>query len=164
MTKEQHRKDQSRKEQRRVVTGHDAAGRAVFVADGPTTSVWEAPDGGPVHELWKHEDRTGNAADFVDPILGPVTLPPPPGGSIFRIVEFAPRANGERPHMHRTPSLDYCYVIDGTIVAVLDDEERELSTGDVLIQRGTNHGWRNDSGRPCNVLFVLIDAEPVPRS
>ena len=149
---------------RRVVTGHDAGGKAVFVADGPTPNVWEAPDGGPVFELWKHAGRPENASGFADPIVGPVTLPPPPGGSTLRIVEFAPRAAGEQPHMHRTPSLDYCYVIEGTIVAVLDDEERELSAGDVLVQRGTNHGWRNESGRPCRVLFVLIDAEPLPRS
>lgn len=148
-------------EQRRIVTGHDASGKAVFVADGPTPNVWEAPDGGPVYELWKAADRSENSAEFADSVLGETSFPPPPGGSVFRIVDFAPRAPGEQIHMHRTPSLDYCYVIDGTIVAVLDDEERVLSTGDVLIQRGTNHGWRNESGRPCKVLFVLIDADPI---
>lgn len=148
-------------EQRRIVTGHDAAGTAVFVADGPTPNVWEAPDGGPVFELWKHEGVPVNATGFDDPIVGDVTFPPPPGGSILRIVDFAPRAPGDRIHMHRTPSLDYCYVIEGTIVAVLDDEERVLSAGDVLIQRGTNHGWRNESGAHCRVLFVLIDAAPL---
>ncbi|QDZ13596.1 cupin domain-containing protein [Humibacter ginsenosidimutans] len=148
-------------EQRRLVTGHDENGTAVFVADGPTPNVWEAPDGGPVYELWKAADRAENAADFVDSILGETQFPPPAGGSVFRIVDFAPREPGEQIHMHRTPSLDYCYIIDGTIVAVLDDEERVLSAGDVLVQRGTNHGWRNESGKPCKVLFVLIDTDPI---
>jgi mannose-6-phosphate isomerase-like protein (cupin superfamily) len=145
-------------DQRRIVTGHDASGKAVFVADGPTPNVWEAPDGGPVYELWKHEGSPSNEGAFDDPILGAVSFPPPSGGSVLRIVDFAPRAAGDRIHMHRTPSLDYCYIIDGSIVAVLDDEERVMSAGDVLIQRGTNHGWRNESGEVCRVLFVLVDA------
>jgi quercetin dioxygenase-like cupin family protein len=149
-------------EQRRIVTGHDADGRAVVVADGPTPNVWEAPDGGPVYELWKHAGLPDNSGGFTDPILGEVSFPPPARGSVLRIVDFAPRASDDAIHMHRTPSLDYCYVIEGTIVAVLDEEERVMTAGDVLIQRGTNHGWRNESGAPCRVLFVLIDAEPLP--
>lgn len=148
--------------QRRIVTGHDVRGRAVFVADGPTPNVWEAPDGGPVFELWNHAGAPDNSAEFVDPILGPASFPPPPGGSVLRIVDFAPRAAGDMAHMHRTASLDYCYVIEGSIVAIVDDEERTLHAGDVLIQRGTNHGWRNESGASCRVLFVLIDAPPLP--
>lgn len=149
-------------EPRRIVTGHDAEGKAIFVADGPTPNVWEAPDGGPVFELWSHTGTPNNSTEYVDPILGTSSFPPPPKGSVFRIVDFAPRGPGETVHMHRTSSLDYCYVIEGSIVAVLDDEERVMNAGDVLVQRGTNHGWRNESGAPCRVLFVLIDAEPLP--
>lgn len=148
------------REQRRIVTGHDDAGRAVFVVDGPTPNVWQAPDGGPVFELWSHIGAPDIHGAFDDPVLGPTSFPPPPGGSVLRIVDFAPRMPGEEVHMHRTPSLDYCYVIEGSIVAVLDEEERTLSAGDVLIQRGTNHGWRNDSDAACRVLFVLVDAKP----
>lgn len=148
-------------EQRRIVTGHDSADRAIFVADGPTPNVWDAPDGGPVYELWQHVGVPDNSTEFVDPILGPASFSPPRRGSVLRIVDFAPRAPGDRVHMHRTRSLDYCYVIEGSIVAVLDDEERVLNAGDVLIQRGTNHGWRNESDARCRVLFVLIDAEPL---
>lgn len=144
--------------QRRVITGHDSTGKAVFVADGPTPNVWEAPDGGPVCELWSHAGPPETSTPFSDPVLGPTPLPPPPAGSVLRIVDFAPRAPGDRVHMHRTPSLDYCYVIEGSIVAVLDDDERVLSAGDVLIQRGTPHGWRNDSSVSCRMLFVLLDA------
>jgi hypothetical protein len=147
--------------QRRIVTGHDSSGRAVFVADGQTPNVWEAPDGGPVYELWLHAGTPDNSGDFVDPILGPVSFPPPPRGSVLRIVDFAPRSSDDIVHVHRTASLDYCYVIDGSIVAVLDDDEVVMNAGDVLIQRGTNHGWRNESGVNCKVLFVLIDAEPL---
>jgi hypothetical protein len=27
----------------------------------------------------------------------------------------------------------------------------------VVVQRGTNHAWANRSGKPCRMLFVLID-------
>jgi len=143
---------------RRIVTADDSDGRAVFVADGPTPHVWEAPDGGPVFELWADDGASDSGVGFDDPVLRGSGLAPPERGSVFRIVDFAPRAPGEQVHMHRTPSLDYCYVIDGDIVAVLDDEERRMSTGDVLVQRGTNHGWRNESTRMCRMLFVLIGA------
>jgi len=26
-----------------------------------------------------------------------------------------------------------------------------------VIQRGTNHGWANRSGRHCRIAFILID-------
>ncbi len=30
-----------------------------------------------------------------------------------------------------------------------------------MIQRGTNHAWRNVSDKPCRMAFVLIDAQPL---
>jgi mannose-6-phosphate isomerase-like protein (cupin superfamily) len=146
---------------RRIVTGHDQAGKAIFVEDEATPYVWEAPDGGPVFELWRHAHRPDNSGAYVDPIGPEIELPPPALGSVCRIVEFTPTVDGEPVYLHRTPSLDYSYVISGDIYAVLDDEERLMRTGDVLVQRGTNHGWHNRSGEPCRVLFVLIGAEPL---
>jgi hypothetical protein len=35
----------------------------------------------------------------------------------------------------------------------------DLRAGDVVIQRGTNHAWRNKSDKPCRILFVLLDGE-----
>ena len=40
---------------------------------------------------------------------------------------------------------------------LLDEEEVHLRTGDVVIQRGTNHAWSNRSGKPVKMLYVLID-------
>jgi len=61
--------------------------------------------------------------------------------------------------MHRTAALDYAMVLTGEICAVLDTEEKLMGEGGVLIQRGTNRAWRNDSENPCRMLFVLLDAE-----
>lgn len=147
---------------RRIVTGHDAGGRAIVVEDGPNPHVWTAPDGGPVFELWQHAGVPDNSGDYVDPVPASAALHPPAGGAVFRVVDFPPKGDDEQIYLHRTASLDYCCVLQGSISAVLDHgEERVMRTGDVLVQRGTNHGWRNRSGEVCRVLFVLIDAEPL---
>ena len=61
--------------------------------------------------------------------------------------------------MHRTRSIDYALVLEGEIDMLLDDSEVHLKAGDVLIQLGTNHAWVNNSGSPCRIAFVLIDAK-----
>ena len=64
-------------------------------------------------------------------------------------------------HMHRTRSIDYAIVLSGEIWAVMDEGETKMVSGDMLIQRGTNHAWANRSNAPCVVAFVLIDAKPL---
>jgi hypothetical protein len=31
--------------------------------------------------------------------------------------------------------------------------------GDIVIQRGTNHGWANRGSEPCRIAFILIDGK-----
>jgi hypothetical protein len=38
-----------------------------------------------------------------------------------------------------------------------------MKTGDFLVERGTNHAWANRSGKPCRMLFVLIDGKFDPQ-
>ena len=64
---------------------------------------------------------------------------------------------GRHPMMHRTETIDYAVVLDGEITLLLDDVDVQLKTGDVVIQRGTNHAWSNRSGKPCRMLYILID-------
>ena len=59
--------------------------------------------------------------------------------------------------MHRTETVDYGIVLDGEITLILDVGETVVRAGDIVIQRGTNHGWANRSGRNCRIAFVLID-------
>jgi hypothetical protein len=62
--------------------------------------------------------------------------------------------------MHATPTVDYGIVVQGEIVLELDDGRcTRLSAGDLVIQNGTRHAWRNRSGRPATMAFVLIGAE-----
>jgi len=61
------------------------------------------------------------------------------------------------PFMHRTETIDYGIVLEGEITLVLDEGETVIRAGDIVIQRGTNHGWANRSGRNCRIAFILID-------
>ena len=72
------------------------------------------------------------------------------------------RANSPHPLMHRTESIDYGVVISGEMTLVLDKGEALLREGDVVVQRGTNHAWANRSGKPCRMLFVLVDGRFEP--
>jgi mannose-6-phosphate isomerase-like protein (cupin superfamily) len=151
---------------RRIVTGTDSAGRSIFVADETCPHVHKVMDlaSFTFTEIWK----TGAEVEVGpndDPAAGPAALMPPANGTVFRILEMPP--DGEwaalyphipAPTMHRSATVDYAFVLEGEVWAVLDDSEKHMRAGDALIQQGTNHGWANRSERPCRILFVLIDA------
>ena len=65
----------------------------------------------------------------------------------------------EAPGMHRTPTIDYLVILEGELWLELDDgQERLVRSGDVVIQNGTRHAWRNKSNKPATMLFVLVGA------
>lgn len=140
---------------RRVVTGHDSAGRSVVLSDGPTP---RSHDVGPAifHELWSTRAMPAPVAPAEpEPTLRPLVTPPDPHGTIVRITEIKA---GERSPMHRTESVDYGIVLEGELWLVLDDgSETRLGPGDVVIQRGTDHAWENRSDGVVRMLFVLVD-------
>jgi quercetin dioxygenase-like cupin family protein len=64
--------------------------------------------------------------------------------------------------MHRTVSLDYGVVLAGEILLGTEDgKEVRIRTGEVIIQRGTMHSWRNDGDVTCRILFVMLGADKV---
>lgn len=171
----------------RIVTGHDADGRAMIVSQGPLPTVVEiaAIPGTVFHEVWSTSGNPVPIDNGADPTVGALMLSPPKQGTRFRFVDIPPdtseflacgatkmqeaftqvgdthastvRADSPHPLMHRTESIDYGVVIDGEMTLVLDDSEVALAPGSVVVQRGTNHAWANRSNRPCRMLFVLID-------
>jgi quercetin dioxygenase-like cupin family protein len=171
---------------RRVVTGHDAQGRSVFVTDAPSPHVLELPGmpGLALTNLWVTDGAPADNSGQVDGAARPVVLEPPARGSIFRVVDFSPDQEvlgkldrgkafsamgahaamdpsaSRHPGMHKTHTVDYALVLDGEIWALMDEGETLLRAGDCLVQRGTNHAWSNRSDRPCRVAFILIDARP----
>ena len=83
-----------------------------------------------------------------------------PRGTVCRVVDFAP---GHTPLMHRTQSLDYGIVLEGTVEMELDSGEvHVLHRGDVAVQRATMHAWRNPSENEwARMIFVLQDCQPL---
>src|SRR5512142_982225 len=142
---------------RRVVTAHDANGRAVVKIDEICKNVISRRPGQTSCVAWTTQtfpvDNTGDE-DQSNRQVG-TTLD---NGTVFRIVEFGP---GVAPRNHRTDSIDYAVVISGEIDMELDDSVVHLKAGDVIVQRGTIHNWVNRGTQPCTIAFVLIDAKPV---
>jgi quercetin dioxygenase-like cupin family protein len=141
---------------RRVVTGHDAAGRAIVKIDEISNNLSSNRPGATACVVWTSESFPVNNGGDADEGLRQVgtTLK---NGTVFRVIEFAP---GVSPRNHRTDSIDYAVVIQGEIDMVLDETTVHLRAGDVLVQRGTIHNWINRGTEPCVMAFVLIDAKP----
>jgi hypothetical protein len=135
---------------RRLVTGHDAGGRSVFIMDGAAPHVYRrSPGSAVVTELWETRlspaDNTGSAETTDHPFR----LAPPKTGTVFRIIEYPPdkerlaaleaqrrepddgsghgeafdRSKRRHPGFHKTSSVDYAIVLSGEIHALLDEAE-----------------------------------------
>ena len=141
---------------RRVVTGHDANGKAIVTIDeicspvspreGVSAAVVWTSEGFPVDNNGSADEarrQTGTTHD---------------NGTVFRVIEFAP-GNGGRNH--RTDSIDYACILSGEIDMDIDGAEVHLKAGDVIVQRGTIHNWINRGAEPCVIAFALIAAHSV---
>ena len=147
---------------RRIVTGHDADGKAVALFDGAVEAHLRSPGGNAISMLWVTGETPVDVGGSADRASAKVGVPPPQNGSIFRIVDFPPtqRGTGHVDHnkillamgidpatqgymrhanTHRTRSIDYAIVLDGEIDMLMDDTEVHMKAGDVLVQQGTNH-------------------------
>jgi quercetin dioxygenase-like cupin family protein len=142
---------------RRIVTGHDDAGRSIVLADGPAPARTIAATGVTFHEVWATADAPAPIA-AVEPVEladGPLMVQPGERGTIVHLVDMPP---GSSAPMHRTKTVDYGIVLEGEIDLELDDgSETHLGPGDLVVQRGTAHAWYNRSDRVTRMLFVLVD-------
>jgi quercetin dioxygenase-like cupin family protein len=142
---------------RRVVTGHDPDGRAVL-RDDQRFFTETIPSGDAAFALlWttatvpadNNDETDGRARD------AGLTLNQ---GSVIRIVDMLP--GGASP-MHRSNSIDYGIILSGQVELEVDDGAKTLlDPGDIVVQRGTAHLWRNPSTtQTCRIAFILIEAE-----
>ncbi|KAI3544607.1 cupin [Colletotrichum abscissum] len=148
----------------RHITTHDANGRAVFSDAFP---VQVTPD--PLKNMYFHTCYTTSESPVTmddekdlaayapnHPRMPSLHLP---SGSVLRVVDFGPQTG---PMMHRTESCDYGIVLKGEVECYLDDgAKRTLKEGEIMIQRGTMHGWKNATDQWARVIFCLQPAEPV---
>ena len=142
---------------RRVVAGNDAHGRSVVIYDGAATKHRE-------HLLrrstliWATRETPANFLDIEDAGQWELGTPPPPGGTRFCVIESLPGAS--YPALHRTDTIDYVICLSGEITLDLDDSSVVLKAGEIAIQLGANHGWRNHTEELAVVAFVLVDGKP----
>lgn len=171
---------------RRVVVATNEAGKSVIVSDGtppvhrdyvhtPGFSdalVWRT-DATPHASIESAQQPLSNYLPGVgETVALAITFPP---GSVYADPQFDPenaRAEDleakpglaecfedENPGMHTTPTVDYAVVTDGQLDLELDDGERvSLRRGDVVVQNGARHAWRNLSGKPATLFVVLMGA------
>jgi mannose-6-phosphate isomerase-like protein (cupin superfamily) len=176
---------------KRVVTGHDAQGRAVVALSGPTPNSFplKAVPGTVFHEIWSSGASPAVLDNGDDPTRKPLQLSPAPLGSVIRVVDIPPdsvqnqvsaedaaaafaeigqahagtgQPDSKHKLMHRTETLDYGVVTEGEVWLVLDGEEVQLKRGDIVVQRGTNHAWSNRTEQMARMLFVLLDGRFAP--
>lgn len=147
---------------RRVVTGHDASGRAKVLVDAPATNVRSSRPNQFSTLIWCTEGAPAAMPigdDAEDMGLRALGTYPPEAGTRFMIAEYPP---GNTPRRHRTETIDYIVVVSGRIEMELDAGETvSLGPGDVMVQRGTYHAWRNPGPDVCRMVFVLVDAQPL---
>lgn len=172
---------------RRIVTIDREPGKSSLVCDGPAPDVRTDParPGYACARLWVTDAMP--AKIVFETLQLPHALEPPARGSVCRVVTFppdkgwkgkvgaaqvkayfeamgSPRAStysplAPHPYMQKTRTLDFCIVLEGEIVLVLDTQEVSLKTGEIVIQRGTNHAWSNRSTRPAVVAVMSHDGK-----
>ena len=157
---------------RRVVTGHTPGGKAVVVSDEPVPSTPIGDGGSATTLLWGRDDVANFPDDGSRPTLSRGF--PAPGGCRVAVMELAPGslefhefvrdalaqwADPDEAGMHRTATMDYDVVLEGTIGLELDDGvEVTLGPGDVVVQNGTRHRWHNRGDTVARLLAVTVGA------
>jgi quercetin dioxygenase-like cupin family protein len=152
-------------EVRRIVTGHDANGKAIVKTDERLAAV---PRLGRPRisgcEIWSTDqmpvDNTSDAAEAAQRagFVKRYNYVGTGEGTVIRITEFAP---GAPKFMHRTETIDYALLLSGECDLELDSGEIvHMKPGDIAVQRGTMHAWVNNGSVPAVFAFILIDPDP----
>jgi mannose-6-phosphate isomerase-like protein (cupin superfamily) len=172
---------------RRVVTGHDAQGNAVFASDEPVHAIDVGLlPGVAFHRVWGGDETPRFPDDGAMP-AAPLYFPPI-GGFRFGFFTIPPAAAGRQvgesgdaaaalneleeklpglarymepaaPGMHTTPTIDFEVVLSGEVILELDNgATRTLRPGDTVVQNGTRHRWRNDGAVPATLAYFIIGA------
>ena len=170
---------------RRVVTGHDERGKAVFASDEVVEPLTiDSMPGAEFHRLWGG-DEAPSFPDAGQPPEQP-TFFPPVGGYRFAFFSVAPAGaeppadvdpneaaaaieavlpgmtsymEPDDPGMHTTDTIDFEVVISGEVVLELDDgAETTLRAGDTVVQNGTRHRWTNRGSEPAVLAVFIVGA------
>jgi mannose-6-phosphate isomerase-like protein (cupin superfamily) len=172
---------------RRVVTGHNVDGKAVFVSDEKVAPLQpRLLPGSEFHRLWGGDDAPhypdGGAPPAQKMYFPPVggfrfgffTIPPQGGGgevpadldiqqALGELDELMPglaqHMEPDAPGMHTTATVDFEVVLSGQPTLELDDGAiAYLSPGDTVVQNGTRHRWSNSGTVPAVLAVFIVGA------
>src|SRR5262249_39239504 len=96
---------------RRVVTGHDEAGRSIVTTDELCQDPSVDRPGVESAVIWATAQVPADNMQKSDPAPG-VTTTSLPRGTVFRVIDYQP---GMAARHHRTSSIDYAVVLSGEI-------------------------------------------------
>ncbi|GGW45886.1 cupin domain-containing protein [Streptomyces caelestis] len=169
-----------------LVANSEGLSRVIDDGEPPRATVAVETPGFEQTLVWYTPAVPTTAHSGSDPTVTTRTLLPEPGGTSFIVLTIPPDAvyadpgfdpkaaaaeaarnspgiaelfEPDNPGMHTTPTVDYDVVLDGELWLALDEGEVRLSAGDVVVQHGTRHAWRNKSDKPATLMAVLIGAK-----
>ena len=171
---------------RRIVTGHDAAGKAVFLSDGdvPRAVSFKSIPSHAFAYVWETKPDVSLPYLGGDTTKVSASLVPVPGGTSMMLVTFPPDSvmmamdpnvagpelgaalpgliecfEPTSPGMHTTNTVDYGILLDGEVWLELDNGvQKQVCKGDIVIQNGTRHAWRNKTESPATMAFFFVGA------
>ncbi len=168
-----------------VVDNRDGKSQVVREGSPPSNAFTSVPGFDP-SVVWGTDPAAELPWDGINPATKTKSLMPDDGGTrLWRVVfppdtvmaspgfdpaaagaEYAARLPGfiehfeaENPGMHTTPTIDYDIVLEGEITLELDDGKFiDLKQGDIVVQHGTRHAWRNRGTKHATMIFILVGA------
>jgi mannose-6-phosphate isomerase-like protein (cupin superfamily) len=172
---------------KRYLVANGADGKSDVLID-EELSMTEFIPGLSAGDIWVSFETPADNSKSDDPVEGFVHEPPD-GGALFRVMKLDPErdrarstddaaemhakigsvhvpdaeelAAAKHPSMHKTDTLNYFVIISGQMTMLTEGRDVVLHPGDVVVQQGCMHGWRNDGDEPAVLVGVLIDALPL---
>jgi mannose-6-phosphate isomerase-like protein (cupin superfamily) len=158
-----------------VYTGHGPAGESRIRSDREVMPV-AFPGTGELVPLWSADKPAVYPDSGADPQADGF-FPPPGGLRACRVrvdpVSAARAVGGDigavapglaesmedgESGVHTTDTTDFVYVVDGSITLTVGADQVVLSAGDIVVQNGTSHSWRNEGDRPATLLIFMVGA------
>jgi mannose-6-phosphate isomerase-like protein (cupin superfamily) len=154
---------------KRVITG-EKDGRSYFAHVGEVDAI--ESDGFVMRLGWGQDHLPLTLPTSAESAEHDGSLWPPADGVRMTHIVFLPdeevsQAEGgvlsdllaEGDGMHQTVTMDIGWMIEGELGVEMDDSSVEwLTAGDLIVQNGTRHRWRNRSGKPAVAGFVTLGA------
>lgn len=160
----------------------------VFIEDSYDELLEIIPGQASAKDIWISYDTPADTTGTADPVRECLVHEPPDRGAIFRVLAVEPGdktdvggiddalamhdklssdvvptreylESAKHPSMHRTNTLNYMVMVAGQLTALSENRDVVLHPGDVLVQLGGIHGWRNDGDETAILVATMIDAK-----